>query len=142
LDAIQTWEFAPGLKDGKPVKILATIEVNFRFPEIWFDEKAERQRTNFNLALQGLKRNEPKIVDHSVKSMQELADQKFPPAMYMIGVWETTGEHLPANTAAGWSLIQKAAAKNYGPALYELAIREIEGRDVPQDSVKGFETMR
>jgi TonB family protein len=140
--AIETWEFAPGMKDGKPVKILATVEVNFRFPEIWFDEKAEKQRTSFNLALQGLKRNEPKIIDHSVKSMQELAGQKFPPAMYIVGTWEITGEHLPANVVDGWSLIQKAAAKNYGPALYEVAIRQLEGRDLPQDSEKGSDTMR
>src|SRR4051794_11918634 len=43
--AVETWEFVPGMKDGKPVKILANVEVHFRFPELWFDEKAERQRT-------------------------------------------------------------------------------------------------
>jgi TonB family protein len=37
--AVETWEFAPGTKDGRPVKILATVEVNFRFPQLWFDEK-------------------------------------------------------------------------------------------------------
>lgn len=45
--AVETWEFVPGMKDGKSVKILAAVEVNFRFPELWFDEKAERQRTTF-----------------------------------------------------------------------------------------------
>ena len=28
--AIEKWSFAPGLKDGKPVRVAATIEVNFR----------------------------------------------------------------------------------------------------------------
>jgi protein TonB len=28
--AIEKWHFAPGIKDGKPVRVAATIEVNFR----------------------------------------------------------------------------------------------------------------
>jgi TonB family protein len=30
IDAIQQWRFKPGEKDGRPVTVLATIEVNFR----------------------------------------------------------------------------------------------------------------
>jgi protein TonB len=30
IDAIEKWHFAPGIKDGKPVRAAATIEVNFR----------------------------------------------------------------------------------------------------------------
>ena len=30
LDAISQWRFQPGLKDGQPVTVLATIEINFR----------------------------------------------------------------------------------------------------------------
>jgi TonB family protein len=142
--AVEKWEFVPGQKDGKPVKILATIEVNFRFPDLWFDEKAERQRTSFNLALQTLKRADAstKAVELAVKSMQELSQQRFPPAMYMIGIWETAGDHVAKDLAHGLTLIQKAAAKNYGPALYQIALREIEGRDLPEDNEKGLDRMR
>jgi TonB family protein len=28
--AIEKWHFAPGIKDGKPVRVAATIQVNFR----------------------------------------------------------------------------------------------------------------
>ncbi|HYL73050.1 MAG TPA: TonB family protein [Bryobacteraceae bacterium] len=142
--AVSTWKFAPGMKNGKPVKILATVEVNFRFPELWFDEKAERRRTSFNVALQTLQQTDanPKAVDRSVKSMQELCRQRFPPAMYMVGVWETAGEHVAKDPNDGLVLIQKAAAKNYGPALYEIALRQIEGRDLPKDPEKGLEIMR
>jgi TonB family protein len=142
--AVETWRFAPGVKDGKPVKILATVEVNFRFPEIWFDEKAEHQRTSFNVALQTIKRSDsnPKALDRAVKSIQDLSRQKFPPAMYLMGIWETAGEHVTQDTADGLELIQKAAARNYGPAMYETAIRQIEGRDLLKDGENGLKTMR
>jgi TonB family protein len=142
--AVETWEFAPGMKDGKPVKILAIVEVSFRFPQLWFDEKAERQRTSFNVALQTLNRTDasPQAIDRTVKSMQDLSRQRFPPAMYLVGVWETTGDHAAKDPDDGLALIQKAAAKNYGPALYEIAIRQIEGRDLPKDTEKGLDTMR
>jgi TonB family protein len=142
--AVETWRFAPGVKDGKPVKILATVEVNFRFPEIWFDAKAEHQRTSFNVAVQTIKRSDSndKALDRAVKSIQDLSRQKFPPAMYLMGTWETAGEHVTQDAADGLELIQKAAAKNYGPAMYETAIRRIEGRDLPKDGENGLKTMR
>ena len=30
VDAVRRWKFKPGLKDGKPVAVAATVEVNFR----------------------------------------------------------------------------------------------------------------
>jgi TonB family protein len=54
--AVARWEFEPGMKAGVPVKILAAVEVNFRLPGRLFDQKAERQRTAFNVALQNLNR--------------------------------------------------------------------------------------
>ena len=30
IDAVSQWRFKPGLKDGKAVAVIATIEVNFR----------------------------------------------------------------------------------------------------------------
>jgi len=144
LAAVQKWEFAPGMKNGRPVKILATVEVNFRFPELWFDEKAERQRTSFNITLQSLKRADASktATDRAVKAMLDLARQRFPPAMYVVAIWETNGEHVAKDPEDAFALIQKAAAKNYGPALYEIALRRIEGRDLPKDVEKGLEEMR
>ena len=30
IEAVEKWKFRPGLKDGRPVPVFATIEVNFR----------------------------------------------------------------------------------------------------------------
>lgn len=141
--AVEKWEFKPASKEGKPVKVLATVQVNFRLEGIAFDEKTERRRTSFNTNLRTLNRpnSSPGAVGHAVKTMQDLARQKFIPAIYMIGVWEASGEHVPKDPLGGLALIQKAAAKNYGPALYEIAIRKIEGRDMAKDSQNGMEMM-
>ena len=79
--AVATWEFAPGMKGGAPVKILATVEVNFRFAGLRFDEKAEHQRTAFNLALTTLNRTDarPAAIDDAVRSMLDLCRHKFAP---------------------------------------------------------------
>jgi TonB family protein len=142
--AVAKWEFAPGLKGGKPVKILAVIEVNFRFSGVRFDEKAESQRTKFNLAVQNVNRDDgtPDSIDRAVKSIQELSAQKYSPAMYLLGKWEAEGDHVTKDAADGLALLQKAAAKNYGPALYEIAVRRIEGKELPKDIDKALAEMR
>jgi hypothetical protein len=61
-----------------------------------------------------------KALERHVKTMEDLARQHFPPAMFVVGVWECDGEHLGKDPADGFALIQKAAAKNHGPALSRL----------------------
>jgi len=139
--AIQKWQFVPGLKDGAAVGIRATIEVNFRFLGIAFDEGYEHQRTQFNVALQSLKREQP-AKNRAVESILKLGQQHFPAALYLVGMWETTGENAPAvaqDPEAGWAKIEQAAKKNYGPAIYRLAKRSF---DDSTSSIKTWDNLR
>jgi TonB family protein len=140
LAAVRKWKFAPGTKEGKPVPVVAIVETNFKLTATSVIDKAETQRTAFNVALAGLKRTQS--VEKAVKSMQDLAKQGFPPAMHAIGTWEMNGEHVPQNSEDGLMLLRKAAEKKFGPALYEMAIRKIEGRDFAKDTAKGMEEMQ
>ncbi len=140
--AVQRWRFAPGMKDGKPVPVIATIEVNFRFQGVSFDQKFERRRTRFNEALAGLKSPNPKLIDHAVKEIEALAKEKFPPAMTRFGSFEIAGEHVARNPEDGWALMEKAAAKNYGPAIYRIAARQAAGDGVAKNVEAGLDKMR
>jgi len=142
--ALEKWEFEPGTRAGVPVKILATVEVNFRFQGLWFDENTERQRTAFNVSLKTLNQPNatPAAVDRAVQSVTDLSRRKFAPAMYLIGSWKLKGEHGPKDVPEGLDLVRKAAAKNYAPAIYEIAARRIEGIDLARDKDKGLQEMR
>jgi TonB family protein len=140
--AVEAWEFAPGMKDGKPVDVLAMVDVNFRFRDTVRNE-ADRRRDSFNTAFESLKRADANaaVINRAVETMQDLSRQEFPAAMYVVGVWETSGEHVKGDSADGLALIQKAAAARYGPAVYEIATRRMEGRGLPRDVEKGLDEM-
>jgi TonB family protein len=142
--AVSKWRFQPGRKADRPVKILAEVEVNFRFPEIRFDEKREQQRTEFNRSIQVVNHGPANAqqLERAVKSISDLARQKYPAAMYLTGSWKINGDRLPKDEAGGLELLQKAAEKHYGPALYEVARRRIGGIGLPVDGEKGWEEMR
>jgi len=132
---------APGLKEGKPVPVIATIEVNFRFPQMWFDAKAEQRRTSFNVALQSLKTGGARK-DRAVQSVQDLARDKFPPAMYLVGTWELAGDNIPKDPADGWELIQKAAGQNYGPALYTVGKKKLDAGGSHEETENAWSMLR
>jgi TPR repeat protein len=121
---------------------LATVEVRFRLLEIWFDEKAERRRTAFNLAVRDLKSPDAKHTDQALKTIQDLAQKKFVPALYALGKMRVSGERVAKDPEQGVALIRKAADKNYGPALYDLGMLYLDGKQLPHDAEKGLHLLR
>lgn len=127
-EAIEKWRFEPGRKNGKPVNILATIEVNFNLQGRSFDRTAEEHRTRFNMALVGLKEQIPARRERAIQAMQDLAKKSFAPAMYVVGKLHETGDGVPKDPAQAEVLIRKASDKNYGPALFEVGLASYEGK--------------
>ena len=142
VQAVEKWRFLPGEKDGHAVSIQATIEVNFRLSGLSFDQKLEEKRTRFNEAAIYLQRPDTVVQANAVKSIERLANENYPPAMYTLGMWQIAGEKVASDRANGLVLLQKAADKNYGPALYQVAIRLIRGQDLPLDAEAGLKMMQ
>lgn len=141
--AVTQFEFTPGVKDGRPVKVLASVQVNFRIAGLSFNASAEQKRTDFNKASRKLSESGAgsKEALAAVESIKELARRKYPPAMFRAGQWMLIGEHAAKDIAAGMAMIERASKEDYGPALYELAARRLEGRDLPQDVDRGVKEM-
>ena len=146
VETVSQWKFFPATQDGVPVPARVTIEVNFRRP---LDPRRptmqltyfahERQRTLFNVALAAIRRPDAENTEKAVKTMQELAKDGFPGALYLVGMWERGGEYMPRDREAGMEKIRKAAKKLYGPALYEVALQSMRPRS---GSEPDWDTMR
>jgi len=139
--AIEKWRFEPGRKDGKPVSIVAVIEVNFRLQGRYFDSKAEEQRVRFNVALDDLKANDPDRGGKAVKTLEELTKKSYPPAMYVLGKLLETGGPVPRDEPRGALLVGKAADKHHGPAMFDIGLAYFEGKGAPQDTERGLRMM-
>jgi TonB family protein len=137
-EAIEKWRFEPGRKDGKPVNILATIEVNFRLLGRNFDSKAEDQRVRFNVALAGLRGQDEQRRKQAIKALEDLVKHGFPPAMYVLGKLLEAGDLTERDAERGKMLIRKAADKHHGPALFDLGSAYCEGRGVAKDTEQGM----
>ena len=139
---IRQWKFEPGTKDGTPVKVVTMVEVNFRFPGTWFDSKAERRRTDFNVAVTNLRRRDRNLAEQAAKTIAELARQKYPPAMYILARLHFSGELVEKNSAQALALIEASSEKGYAPATCQLGMLYLEGKEVPRDVEKGLQLLR
>jgi TPR repeat protein len=100
--------------------------LSFRLFGFRFNEGFEHQRTSFNVAERSLFRVGAAAHDRSVKVIQDLAKQKFPAALYQVGMWELSGRYVPQDAATGMAKIHAAADRNYAPAVYQVAVRAME----------------
>ena len=143
VECVSRWRFEPGIKEGRPVKIRANVEVSFRLLGKGFDEKAEKRRTRFNAIISRLRTEQGgKPTEQDLAAMQELANHKLPPAEYVLGMWEISGAFMPKDVGAGLANVQKAADKNYGPALFFIGRSKFQGALLPKDTNEGLSLMQ
>ena len=135
--AVSQWQFEPGTRNGEPARVPALVEVTFRLIDYWYDSTADRRRMSFNLALHHIQQRD-RSTEESVHIMQDLARQKLPAAMHMVGSMMLAGQLLPKDPEQAYALIAKSAEQRYGPAMYELGAMYLRGEQVLQDTEKGM----
>lgn len=134
------WRFQPAKKNGRPVPVAATVEVNFRFRGAFFDRIAERRRREYNTAVTQITAGQR--IPESLVKLRALADQKYPPAQAALGGFLVNGRHLPRDIARGLDLLRMAADRNVVSALYALGSLELKGELLPKDVDGGLSKLR
>ena len=125
-EAVRQWRFEPGQIDGRSARASTTIEITFRLPNTYFDYQAEHDRTLYNIALHDLAKGDSAS---AVPTIARLANDRFPPAMYLDGMWLREGKLVHRDLSQSWQLLNAAAEKNYPAAVYEVGRRELETGD-------------
>lgn len=134
--AVASWRFAPGQRNGQPVKVSANVEVNFRLSPSQVDLKQEQRRTSFNVALSRSRNNpgDPAQTAKLLDTLKKLADQKYGPAEGVLGSLYLTGDLVGTkDPERAKTLLEASAKKHYGPALYWLGKMYQEGNQYPAD---------
>jgi len=134
VQAVSQWSF----ERGQPG--ITRVEVNFRLFHHWFNAAPEERRTSFNLAVDSIQRQHQ--TGQTLETIRNLAQQKYPPAMYIYAKMVQAGDDFPRNPELAFLLIQEAAEKHYPPAMYEIGCMMMQGRRITQDVEQGLELVR
>ena len=140
VDAVRQWTFQPATSGGKPVHSSTTVEVKFRIFHRRFDPAAEERRNSFNLAVDAIQRKKP--TTETYDTLRKLAQQKYPPAMYLYGKLLEAGDGVPEDRDHALRLILDAAKEGYPSAMFDTGRMMMEGRRLPKDPDKGLELVR
>jgi TonB family protein len=140
VDAVRQWTFQPAMSGGKPVEGAATVEVKFRIFHRRFDPAAEERRNTFNLAVDAIQHKKP--TPETYDTLRKLAQQKYPPAMYLYGRLLDAGDGVPQDRSQGLHLIFDAAKEDYPSAMFDIGRMMMEGRRLAKDPDKGLELVR
>ncbi|HEY4365191.1 MAG TPA: TonB family protein [Bryobacteraceae bacterium] len=139
-EAVSRWTFRPGEKDGRAVKTVAIIPVDFRLFHRWFDPSEEQHRTAYNLAVEDIQAN--RRTDLTIETIKNLATQKYAPAQYLYAKMLDAGDGVPRDPDRALQLLLESCAKNHAAAMYETGRMMLEGRRLPKDVDKGLELVR
>lgn len=141
--ALEQWRFRPGRKDGAPVKVLDTAEILFRYrTRAYFDMSAERRRAQFNAAMREFATRDPQRREAMITKIRELAEKKYPPAMYRWAKLLQAGNGVRRDLEQAREFLLKAAEKKFNSAIFEVGRMYLEGQGVARDDEKGRSMIR
>lgn len=112
VDCVEQWLFQPGTKRGTPVRVFATVEVNFRL-------SAKPSRPPADIAW-----------------LMELERRKDPAGMLALAYEYGAGKKIARNEKRAGELIREAADLKHGPAMFELASRQMIARGDEESALK------
>jgi TPR repeat protein len=121
------------------VKIFANIEVNFRLQGRGI-EALEERRTEYKHALALLKGDSAEK-ESALKTLQEMTQTNFAPAMYSYGQLLAEGKDVPSDPEKSRDLISRAAKAKYGPAMFTVASASLEQKGNSKALKDGLEMM-
>jgi len=145
VDAVRLWTFQPATSAGQPVDGSLSVEVKFRIFHRRFDPSADDRRNQFNLAVDALHRNRLSHLPPdaaTLVTLERLAGQKYPPAMYVYGKLLECAEGVTEDRTAALRLIFEAARAAYPSAMFDIGRMMMEGRRLQKDPEKGLELVR
>lgn len=103
--AVEQWAFQPGAKRGNPVRVFATVEVNFR-----------------------LSTAPPARQPAEIAWLMELARRQDPAGMFALAREYGAGKKIARDEKRADELIRAAANLKHGPAMFELGSRQLMTR--------------
>ena len=161
IEAVEKWSFKPGMKDGKPVPVMATIEVNFKLganpgivpnpQQLRTDDinqlraKAVEGDATAQLDL-GLRyargQGVPPDSAEAARLIRKAADAGLPRAQFTLGAMYSRGQGMTRDYSEAVSWWRKAADAGYVDAQYELGIAYAQSRGVPRDDAEALKWYR
>lgn len=141
VEAVRKWEFKPGTRDGKPIAVKATVQTVFSYRGE-APEADEERRTEFNLALARIARNNPKTVREDIQAIEKLSNKKYGPADAYLGLLLYNGDLIPRDYPRAVSLISRANKKNVPFGIYAMGLLLAEGKAMDANPGEALKLMR
>jgi TonB family protein len=138
IECLQKWRFKPGLKNGTPVPVTSTIELNFRMhgsgnSNTRFNS-IETARTQYNMGVGALKGVDGKPdYAKAVELFLKAGSAGFAPAQFALTKIYLDGVGLPRDPHQAAEWCDKAAKQGLDQAEFMAGVLAANGEGVPRD---------
>lgn len=128
IEAVEKWEFRPGYKDGKPVTVAATIEVNFHLLDD-VDHELERGMQYYYGG------SGPVDFERAFRSFRSVAERRNPDAQRMLGIMYQEGLGVRQDDVLAYMWLELSAGA--GDSKAREARDKLEQKMAPDQIAEG-----